>query len=53
MNNINVTNCSRGDGFGAQYYNIIWAILYSELKGYKFYNRNVITSSKYRWPWKP
>jgi hypothetical protein len=32
-----VTNCIRGDGFGAQYQNIIWAILYAELNGYNFY----------------
>jgi hypothetical protein len=34
---MNVTNCDRKDGFGAQYYNIIWAILYAELHGHKFY----------------
>ena len=32
-----VTNCVRGDGFGAQYQNIIWAILLAEKKGYEFY----------------
>ena len=32
-----VTNCVRGDGFGAQYQNIIWAIIYSELNNYNFY----------------
>ena len=23
------------------------------LRGYQFYNRNVMTSSRYRWPWRP
>jgi hypothetical protein len=32
-----VTNCVRGDGFGAQYQNIIWAILYAELHNHEFY----------------
>ena len=32
-----VTNCVRGDGFGGQYQNIIWAIIYSELNNYNFY----------------
>ena len=32
-----VTNCVRGDGFGAQYQNIIWAILYAELNSFEFY----------------
>jgi hypothetical protein len=32
-----VTNCVRGDGFGAQYQNIIWAILYAEINNYDFY----------------
>ena len=32
-----VTNCVRGDGFGAQYQNIIWAILYAEQNNYDFY----------------
>ena len=23
------------------------------LNGYQFYNRNIMTSSTYRWPWRP
>lgn len=34
---MNVTNCLRGDGFGAQYQNIIWAISYAEQHNYDFY----------------
>ena len=34
---MNVTNCVRGDGFGAQYQTIIWAILYAEQNNYDFY----------------
>jgi len=34
---MNVTNCVRGDGFGAQYQNIIWAIIYAEQHNYNFY----------------
>jgi hypothetical protein len=37
MTNMIVTNCVRGDGFGAQYQNIIWAILYAELNNHEFY----------------
>jgi len=39
--------------FVAQTNNIIPAPMTRYLGGYKFYNRNIITSSNYRWPWKP
>ena len=32
-----VTNEIKNDGFGSQYQNIIWSIIYCELKGYDFY----------------
>jgi hypothetical protein len=31
----------RGDGFGAQYQNIIWCIIYSELNGYNYLHRKI------------
>jgi hypothetical protein len=34
---MNSTNCKRNDGFGSQYQNIIWAIMYSEKMGLNFY----------------
>lgn len=39
--------------FVAQSNNIIPAPMSIYLKGYNFYNRNIITSSNYRWPWRP
>jgi len=39
--------------FVAQTNNVILAPMTSYLKGYQFYNRNIITSSNYRWPWRP
>ena len=39
--------------FVAQANNVIPAPMSKYLNGYKFYNRNVITSSNYRWPWRP
>jgi hypothetical protein len=35
------TNYHRDDGFGAQFQNIIWDILYSENNGYKFVYRGI------------
>jgi hypothetical protein len=37
MIDMNVTNCTRNDGFGAQYQSIIFAILHAEMYGYNFY----------------
>jgi hypothetical protein len=31
----------RGDGFGSQYQNIIWCIIYSELNGYTYTHRKI------------
>ena len=39
--------------FVAQANNIIPVPMDKYLKGYKFYNRNIINSSRNRWPWKP
>lgn len=39
--------------FVAQSNNIIPAPMGRYLNGYNFYNRNIITSSNYRWPWRP
>jgi hypothetical protein len=39
--------------FVAQANNIIPVPMDKYLKGYNFYNRNVINRSRNRWPWKP
>ncbi len=39
--------------FVAQTNNTIPVPMSKYLNGYQFYNRNIITSSNYRWPWKP
>jgi len=37
----------------AQANNIVPAPMASYLRGYNFYNRNVVPQSRYRWPWRP
>lgn len=39
--------------FVAQSNNTIPVPMSSYLRGYKFYNRNIVNPSKYRWPWRP
>ena len=39
--------------FVAQANNVIPSPMSSYLKGQQFYNRNIITSSNYKWPWRP
>ena len=39
--------------FVAQANNIIPAPMGSYLRGYQFYNRNIINQSCNRWPWRP
>ncbi len=39
--------------FVAQANNIIPAPMSSYLRGYQFYNRNIINPSRSRWPWRP
>lgn len=39
--------------FVAQANNIIPAPMSSYIRGYNFYNRNVVPQSNYRWPWRP
>ena len=49
-------------GIPNNYYNFYYISQYnyniinnmsSYLKGYNFYNRNTMSSSNYRWPWRP
>ena len=39
--------------FVSQANNIIPSPMSSYLRGYNFYNRNITTSSNYRWSWRP
>ena len=39
--------------FVMQTNNVIPAPMNKYLNSYQFYNRNIITSSNYRWPWRP
>jgi len=39
--------------FVAQANNIIPVPMNTYLRGYQFYNRNIINRSQNRWPWKP
>lgn len=39
--------------FVVQANNVIPSPMSKYLKGYQFYNRNITTSSNYRWPWRP
>ena len=39
--------------FISQANNVIPAPMTSYLRGFQFYNRNEINSSRNRWPWKP
>ena len=39
--------------FVAQANNTIPAPMGKYLRGYQFYNRNIISTSNYRWPWRP
>lgn len=39
--------------FVAQSNNTVTVPMNKYLKGYQFYNRNIVNPSKYRWPWKP
>lgn len=39
--------------FVAQSNNTVPSPMSSYLRGYNFYNRNIKTSSNYRWPWRP
>ena len=39
--------------FVAQANNVVPSPMNIYVKGYQYYNRNVTTSSNYRWPWRP
>jgi hypothetical protein len=39
--------------FVAQANNSIPAPIDKYLRGYQFYNRNIINPTRYRWPWRP
>jgi len=39
--------------FVSQTNNVIPAPMSLYLRGYQFYNRNIINPSRNRWPWKP
>ena len=39
--------------FVSQANNVIPAPMGVYLRNYQFYNRNIITASNYRWPWRP
>ena len=48
-----VPNSNTNFYFVAQANNSIPSPMSLYLKGYQFYNRNIITNSNYRWPWRP
>lgn len=39
--------------FVAQANNTVIAPMYLYLRNYQFYNRNIVSSSRNRWPWRP